>query len=172
VASAIHAASKQLESTAKDYTDHLWLVALIARSQYDPRFMVEQIEGTLYGAATINDHEPGHCRRRHCLYFSESAFFKYRDLDGAMLFGPASVALYVNDYGHRIDRLSRSGLGQFFARHQALHNRYSMEKDGDCLVADFDMPRSDPEVVFARVKEKYASRHLQLGNWHHYEAIA
>ena len=83
VAKEIHKAQNQLQSTANDYDDHLWLVALIARSKYDTRFMTEQILGTLYGVGAITDSEAGGAfRRRRCLYFSESAFFKHPDLDG------------------------------------------------------------------------------------------
>jgi hypothetical protein len=170
VAKEIHKARNQLISTANDYDGHLWLVALIARSKFDAPFMVEQILGTLYGVGAITDYEAG--RRRRCLYFSESAFYKHPELDGAIVLGPDGMALYMNDYGCRLDRVRQSGLACFLAQHDAVYDKEAMESRCDCLVADFEMDRSDEQAVFARLQLKYSTRKLQVVNWHRWEGIA
>jgi hypothetical protein len=173
VAKEIHKAKNQLKSTANDYDNHLWLVALIARSNYDSHFMSEQILGTLYGVGAITDTEVGaECRRRRCLYFSESAFFKHPDLDGAIVLGPDGIALYMNDHGRRLDRMRQSGLACFLAQHDVVYDKEAMESRSDCLVADFEMDRTDPNAVLERLKQKYSNRELQLVNWHRWEGIA
>ncbi len=173
VAKEIHKAKKQLQSTSKDYEDHLWLVALIARSKYDARYMHEQILGTLYGVGAITDSETGgECRRRRCLYFSESAFFKHPDLDGAIVLGLDGIALYMNDYSPRLDRLRRSGLACFLAPHEVVFDKEAMESHCDCLVADFEMDRRDANAVLGQLKKKYPGRNLQVVNWQRWEGIA
>jgi hypothetical protein len=166
VAKEIHKAKKQLQSTANDYEDHLWLVALIARSKYDAPFMSEQILGTLYGVGAITDSEAGGaCRRRRCLYFSASAFFKHPDLDGAIVLGPDGIALYMNDYGRRLDRVRQSGLACFLAQYNVVYDKEAMESRSDCLIADFEMDRTDQNAVLDRLKQKYSSPKLQIVNW-------
>ncbi len=172
VAKEIHEAKNQLQSTARDYEDHLWVVALIARSKYDARFMSEQIIGTLYGVGAITDcGADGGSRRRRCLYFFESAFRKHPDLDGAIVLGPDGVLLCMNDYGLRLDRMRQSGLACFLAQHNALYDMAKWESDGDCLVADFEADRADEQAVFERLKQKYPGLKLQLVNWHRWEGI-
>jgi hypothetical protein len=128
---------------------------------------------TLYGVGAINDSEvDGTCRRRRCLYFSESAFFKHPDLDGAIVLGPDGGALYMNDYGRRLDRVRQSGLAKFLAQHNVDYDKEAMESRCDCLVADFEADRRDAHAVFNRLKQKYFSRKLQIMNWHRWEGIA
>ena len=136
--------------------------------------MSEQILGTLYGVGAITDSEAGGAfrRRRHCLYFSESAFFKHPDLDGAIVHGPDGIALYMNDYGRRLDRVRQSGLACFLARHNAAYDKEAMESRSDYLVADFEMDRTDPNAVLDRLRQKYSSPKLQIVNWHRWEGIA
>jgi hypothetical protein len=173
VAKEIHKAKKQLESTAEDYKDHLWLVALIAGSSYDPRFMHEQILGTLYGIGDMTDIEAGgERRRRRCLYFSESAFYKHPELDGAIVLGPDGIALYMNDYGRRLERVRRSGLACFLSPHDVVYDKETMESRCDSLIADFEMDRKDVPAVFARLQKKYSDRNLQMVNWQRWEGIA
>jgi hypothetical protein len=173
VAKEIRKAMSQLQSTASDYDDHLWLVALITRSKYDAPFMSEQILGTLYGVGAISDSEvDGTCRRRRCLYFSESAFYTHPDLDGAIVLCPDGIALYMNDYGHRLDRVRQSGLARFLAQYNVLYDKESMVSRCDCLVADFKMDRRDAHAVLDRLKQKYSSRNLQIVTWHRWEGIA
>jgi len=176
VAREIHKAQNQLQSTATGYDDHLWLVALIARSKYDARFMTEQIFGTLYGVGAITDSEAGGALRRrrclYCLYFSESAFHKHPDLDGAIVLGPDGIRLYMNDYGRRLDRVRQSGLACFLAQHNLLYDKEAMESRSDCLVADFEMDRTDQNAVLDRLKQKYSNPRLQILNWHRWEGIA
>ena len=177
VAREIHKAQNQLQSTATDYDDHLWLVALIARSKYDARFMSEQILGTLYGEVAITDSEAGGALRRRrclyrCLYFSESAFFKHPNLDGAIVLRPDGIALYMNDYGRRLDRVRQSGLACFLAQHNAVYDKEARESRSDCLVADFEMDRTDPNAVLDGLKQKYSSPKLRIVNLHRWEGIA
>ncbi len=173
VAKEIHKAKSQLQSTAEEYKDHLWLVALIAKSKYDARFMHEQILGTLYGVAAITDCEAdGKRRRRRCLYFSESAFHKHPEVDGAILLGVDGISLHMNDYSSRIDRVRRSGLACFLEQYKVVYDKEAMEDRCDCLVADFEMDRSDVRAVIERLKEKYHGRNLQAMNWQRWEGIA
>ncbi|MCK4660319.1 MAG: hypothetical protein KAV82_12420 [Phycisphaerae bacterium] len=172
VAKEVHNAKNQLQSTAIDYPDHIWLVALIAGSKCDARFMSEQIIGTLYGVAAITDCGPaGENRRRRCLYFSESAFYKHPGLDGAIVLDPEGVSLYMNDYGRQRDRVRKSGLACFLAQHNAFYDMAKLESDFDCLVADFEGDRADEKAVFERLKQKYPGRKLQYMNWYRSEGI-
>ncbi|HUU86108.1 MAG TPA: hypothetical protein VM243_21635 [Phycisphaerae bacterium] len=172
VAKGIRHAIRQVESTAREYADALWLVALIARSEYDACFMSEQMIGTLYGVGAISDcGADGGCRRRRCLYFSDSAFHRHPVLDGAILWDRECVALYLNDYGRRLARVRRSRLACFLAQHNALHDKDTMESRSDDLVADFEMDRTDEQAVLERLKEKYPGRDLQQRNWQRWEGI-
>ena len=135
--------------------------------------MHEQILGTLYGVGAITDSESGgKCRRRRCLYFSESAFYKHPDLDGAIVVGLDGIALYMNDYGRRLDRVRRTGLACFLAPHEVVYDKEAMESRCDCLVADFEMDRRDPHAVLERLKKKYSGRNFQVVNWLLWEGIA
>jgi hypothetical protein len=172
VAKEIRKAKNQLQSTATDYDNHLWFVALIARSRYDASFMAEQILGTLYGVGAVTDSEgSGNCRRRRCLYFSESAFYRHPDLDGAIVLCPEGIALYLNDFGRRTERVRQSGLACSLAQHLALYDKEAMESRNDCLIADFEMDRTNEHAVLDRLKQKYSSRNLQIVNWHRWEGI-
>jgi len=172
VTKEIRDAIKQLGSTALHYDDAIWLVALVARSKHDADVMSEQIMGTLYGVAAITDRGPdGVARRRHCLYFSESAFHRHPDLDGAIVLDAQGVGLYLNDYGRRVNRVRESGLARFLAQHSASYDMAELESRADCLVADFDMDRANREAVLDRLKQKYAGRNLSYMDWHRWEAI-
>jgi CheY-like chemotaxis protein len=172
VAKEIREAIKQLQSTAEECGDALWLVALIARSKNDASFMFNQIIGTLYGVGAITDCGPdGGSRRRRCLYFYDSAFYRHRELDGALVLDSKSAVLCMNDYGRRLDRVRQSGLACFLAQHKAFYDMATWERDFDCLVADFKMDRADRPAVLERLKQKYPGRKLLLMNWYRYEGL-
>ena len=134
--------------------------------------MTEQIVGTLYGVGAITEVEAGGAsRRRRCLYFSESAFHRYPDVDGAIIVGPAGAAFHMNDYGRRFDRVRQSQLACFFAQQSAFYDKHAMESQCDCLVADFAMDRRDPHAVVEQLNQKYPNLKLQFTKWHRYEAF-
>ena len=88
------------------------------------------------------------------------------------MLGPDGIALYMNDYGRRLDRVRQSGLACFLAQHNAVYDKEAMESRSDCLVADFEMDRTDQNAVLDRLKQKYSSPKLQIVNWHRWEGIA
>ncbi len=160
VESAIDDAIKQLRATASTANSELRLIALIARTVYGPDVTARQILGTLYGIRSVLDGaEPGKSEPAQCLYFSHSAFFRYRrELDGAIVIDDGSVMVCLNDHSRRIQRLRQSGLGFFFAQQGALNDARALEERG-FLLADCDVDRNDEEAVCRYVADKYGLCH-------------
>ena len=158
VESAIHEAVKQLESTARKDTDQLRVVVLLVRSKNDHDVVLQQILGTLYGkrSVVVNSVRPGKANHLECLYFSESAFFRYRAaLDGAIVIdGEDGAFLCLNDHGNHIARVRESSLGRFFARKQAMNDAAALERSG-FLIADCGIDRKYEAEVLQFVAQKY-----------------
>ena len=172
VAKECRNAINQLRDTSVEYENHLWVITLIAKSKYDPSFMAEQILGTLYKVGEITDTTIStNTRKRRCLYFHESVFHKFPELDGAIVVSPAGVALHSNDFGRRPHRLRQSRLANFFVKHSSYYDKHSMETSCDCFVADFDMDRRNIIEVANQLNRKYSDRRLQFMEWHRYEGI-
>ena len=162
------AARKQLKGTSAVYSGHIWLLALIARSAIDPDHMREQILGTVYGMADIEQRRAtGAVPRYRCLYFNESGFRRHPELDGVLSIAQGQIALYLNDFAPLAERLRQSLLGQFFAKHGALYDKHEWEHQGE-LVADFPGDRKDKELMLTTLNRKYANRDLRVSSLRHY----
>jgi len=139
--------------TAREAGDDLRIVALIANSNYGAD--VTNILGTLYGIRKVAGQKEGTDLARDSLYFSHSAFFRYRHaLDGALVLDGTRAEMFLNDYGERLGRLGRCGLARFFHEKRALRDKASFERQG-FLVADCDADRNDENAVLRHLEQKY-----------------
>jgi hypothetical protein len=161
-------ARQQLKGSAAVYAGHIWLLALLARSTIDPDHMREQIMGTVYGMADIEQHRATGARPRYrCLYFNESGFHRHPELHGVLSIAQGQIALYLNDFAPLAERLQRSLLCQFLAKHSALYDKFEWENRGE-LVADFPGDRKDKDLMLAKLNKKYPDRDLQVSSLRHY----
>lgn len=153
----IQDAVRQLQETLDPLRPELRLICLVNRSRYDGELISSQIRGVLYGVrCLVGSGAAGNAIRHECLYFAESAFYKYRDgVDAAMIIDAVGVSLWLNDHSVRADRVRGSGLAQFFAGRAAFNDEGTLEKRG-WLVArcSFDR-RMDEEKVRRHVEKTY-----------------
>ena len=149
------------------------MAALLVRTSLsDAKVTREQILGAIYGKASLT--RPSSPQHYECLYFAESAFFRYRKrLDAAIVICPDDatlcLTLYLNDYGSRLERVRQSKLAQFFAEKRALYDVAEWERQNkDSLIADCDTPRSDVRKTIEYLEHKYGIkglRKLDLKRW-------
>jgi hypothetical protein len=168
VEDGVEEAVKQLRETAGGSDGALRLAALLVRTTDNSNVTRQQILGAIYGKVSLTF--PGAQSLQECLYFAESAFFRYRDLlDAALVIDHCGACLYLNDYGSRLDRMRRSGLGRFLAGHNALYDAERLENEG-MLVADCDVPRRNERALIEYLEKKYNRKGLAPMGFKHFSA--
>jgi hypothetical protein len=147
----------QLMETAKQESEAFRLVALLARTTVGSDITTGQIFGTLYGERGIlHVDKNGITLHTGCLYFSRSAFFKNKELDGVLVIDDAGgPCLCVNDYGRRVETFRKSGLAEWFAQHGALNYAERLETVGGFFVVHQVIDPPDPKAALQYVRDRY-----------------
>ena len=152
----------------------LRIIALVIRAT-DADLIFKQIVSTLYGKRTLLDAtRPLDASRPRepleCLYFADSAFYRYRaSLDGVMVVHPdgGGVNFWLNDHGNRPHKVRESVLGKFLTQNGALNDVPYLERRG-FLVADCKLDRNCVSEVIQYVKDKYHLENPMLMNFKRY----
>lgn len=138
----------------------LWLVATGA----DTEAQCRQFLGTLYGLTNVvgpDDHP-----LIPCYYFRNSAFFRWHDLDGAIVGTVRQGKLCVNNYSPRVNRLKSSSLARLFGT--AVTDPRDLEAIGSAYIADCGIDRRDKQAVIEYLQTKYrrpALMPMDLQTW-------
>jgi hypothetical protein len=171
VDAAVKEAVHQLNSTARTVDGPLRIIAFVICTTFDADLVFQQILGTLYGKRSLLDG-PSPSKHLECLYFSHSAFYRYRaDLDGVLVVDSKGITFWLNDHGGRPDRVRESVLGKFFTRNGVLNDAASLEQEG-LLVTDCNVDRNRVKEVLQFVKEKYHLEDPRLMPFRRFMAMA
>jgi hypothetical protein len=140
---------KQLEAYPARERDFclLWLLAVGSdlESQY------QQFLGTLYGLTNLVG--PDSLTLMSCYYFRNSAFFRWQNLDGAIVGTMARGELCINSYSPRGTSLKESSLAQIFGT--AVTDPRKREVEGRAYIADCDVDRRDEQQLLQYLQTKY-----------------
>lgn len=155
-------AVKQLDTLAakEDGFEILWL--LVRSNPADAEIHFDQAIATAFGTEDILDLGSPDGKLRPCYFFSESAFFKHKQLDAAVIFGlDFRFVLCVNPHAHRAARFRETRFfGHFCSLEEkdgarAILDPAQEEKAGRGYIVDRSIPRSQKADVLAYVQEKY-----------------
>jgi len=138
----------------------LWLVATGA----DTEAQCRQFLGTLYGLTDVvgPDSHP----LIPCYYFRNSAFFRWPELDGAVVGSVRHGTLCINTYSPRAHGMRSSSLARMFGT--AVTDPGDLEGRGLAYIADCALHRRDENGVLQYLQGKYgrpALMSIDLQTW-------
>jgi hypothetical protein len=90
-----------------------------------------------------------------CYFFTESFFFKRKNLDGVVLHDDRSVELCLNPFSPRHNALNGTKFVAFFREQYSVVDPGQLEAAGKCLIADCVVSRQDPGGIVRYLKSKY-----------------
>jgi len=153
----VHKANKQIQSTLESKNNSILLkqisfVSLQNNSDID----TDQFRATLYGISDliIPDNE-GNAISIPCIYFDYSDFYRYPSIDGVILITNNWAQFCPNPFSEQIDILENSYLCNKFSEQDAMFLPEEMESNGDVLIADCDIDRSNIVALKQYLKDKY-----------------
>lgn len=138
----------------------LWLIATGA----DIEAQCRQFLGTLYGLTDVvgpDDHP-----LIPCYYFRNSGFFRWPELDGAIVGTVHHGELCLNTYSPRANGLRSSSLARIFGT--AVTDPGDLEVRGLAYIADCSVDRRDENGVLEYLQTKYgrpALMSMDLQTW-------
>lgn len=162
VAEIFDDAVKQLDTLAakEDGFEIAWL--FVRSNPADAEIHFDQAIATAFGTEDILDLGAADGKLRPCYFFSESAFFKHKQLDAAVIFGlDFRFVLCVNPHARRAARFRET---RFFSYFRALAEKDGVrsiidpaqeEKIGHGYIADCSISRAQKEGVLGYVQKKY-----------------
>jgi len=156
IAGVIEEAAEQLEAfePGTERIRLLWFQAVGDDAEVQER----QFRATVFGTTNIIDIDDDG-PMLPCYYFSESAFFRFKNsLDGAVVASGDQAQLLVNTYSLRVDRLRESALAERFGT--AVLDPVRLEEAGEALVADCTVDRRDSGAVLSYLQTKYCREKL------------
>jgi hypothetical protein len=126
-----------------------------------------QLFSTLYGHVDVEGYT--HNRKffqSGCFYFTNSEFFRYKQLHAVVIQSTEGLLLCVNDLSDRYHELRETRLHQLFKQKGLfVAEPYRIEEEGRCLLVHGDIDRRDEGAVIAFLIQKYNLLDLKVYNY-------
>ncbi|MCB9101267.1 MAG: hypothetical protein H6632_17140 [Anaerolineales bacterium] len=122
---------------------------------------------TLYGLQEVEGfYRNGTRFQTGCFYFTDSEFFRCKELDAVVVQGANETELCINDFSVRSQDLRQSKIYQLFIE-EGLHliEPSKIEAERRCFIADCSINRRNSEAVLDYIKNKYNLRHVTPYNY-------
>ena len=151
--SLVQNANEQLSETAgeRDYRV-LWFLATAV-----PEFVAadEQMQATLLGIRHVFCKRAGENKYLPCYYAGYGDFYRYKDIDGAIIQNKEGAVLLVNEFSPRAVGFRESALCAFFTQKKAVRIPSQEDTKGGAFVVDGDVNRKDEKQVLEYLINKY-----------------
>lgn len=115
----------------------------------------EQIVSTLLGFRVVECARGGHRRQSYCAYAGFADFYRFVEIDGAIIEKDAVLTLVLNQFSRRYAGFACSHLSKSLDR-AAIVDVERAAQEGDCYVVDGPVNRRDDEEVLEFLRAKYA----------------
>jgi hypothetical protein len=150
----IREAAEQLNATPSEPEEYKIIV--FVPEGYDPERQAIQFKSTLYGIVDLIDfYDKNTDYPKPCFYFTFNEFFKFRNLDAAIILKSRASRLFVNSFSRCINKLRKTILYKLHNKDNAICDPMKMEEDGEAFVAGCDLDRHDESAILDYVKKKY-----------------
>jgi len=100
-----------------------------------------------------------------CYFFTESFFFKRRNLDGVVLHNDRSIELCLNPFSPRHNALNDTRVAAFFREHYGVLDPGQLETAGKCFIADCELSRQDTNGIVRYLKSKYGLDRVSINRF-------
>ena len=151
--SLVQEANLQLTATAGplDYRV-LWFLATAV-----PEFVAadEQMRATLFGIRHVFCKRAGENKYLPCYYAGYSDFYRYKDIDGAIIQNKEGAVLLINEFSPRLNNFKESTLCKYFVQKNATRIPSQEEAKGNGYIVDGDVSRKDEKKVLEYLRKKY-----------------
>jgi len=155
----IREASGQLAATFPENPSWPRILVLVAAGD-NPDLQVEQFRATLYGTIHLLRAGGVGAVAIPCFYFTFNDFYRFRDIDAAVVLTPRGALLWLNAFGKRRDRVRETTLFKKLSAVGAVTDPDLLERAGEAFLVDTDMDRRDEDVTLAHVRSKYGHPEL------------
>lgn len=130
----------------------LWFIATAV-----PEFVAadEQMRATLFGIRHVFCKRAGENKYLPCYYAGYSDFYRYKDIDGAIIQNNTGAVLLVNEFSPRVIGFKESALCKYFIQKNASRIPSQEEAKGNGYVVDGNVNRKDEKQVLEFLRKKY-----------------
>lgn len=150
---AIKHASSQLAVAASPHDFRLlWYRADNSPFVHDA---LEQIGATLYGTRMVVIESHSGPLPRACVYAGHADFYRYQDIDGAMVEVDHLITLLLNPFSPRRSAFSASRIATVV--HPSVFDVDKAAQDGTVFVVDGSAPRHSDDELLSHLRAKYPS---------------
>jgi hypothetical protein len=125
--------------------------------------LLSQLLATVYGAVRVQaTRQDNTSFETLCLYFGNSEFYRYKQLNALVAWGTDGLTFLVNDLSHTYETFRETRLYQLLDR-ESLETvePYRLEKEGYCMLVHGSVDRGDTAAVARHLMQKYGLVHLQ-----------
>jgi hypothetical protein len=160
-------AISQIAAKASDELRLIWVCVESRRG--GEQTLADQVRHTLYGISRIAGSGRA-ATAPECYFFHESIFYRYQQLDGAVITFQNRLVLCLNTYSPRVSELRKSKLAHAFPRN--ILDPLQLEREGRCLIADCAADRKDSAAMLEHLRAKYLLDHAVNFNFDEHAAFA
>lgn len=162
LSSEIKHANSQLRAVASPEDFRLlWYRADSSPFVHDAR---DQIGATLLGIRMVVVEGRAGTQARACVYAGRADFYRFQDMDGAMIEVDGLITLLLNPFSPRKTAFAASRIATVVS--SSVFDVEKAAQDGSCYVADGDAPRHSDEALLDHLRAKYPS-HTFIRFMHH-----
>jgi hypothetical protein len=116
---------------------------------------LKEVKISLYGIRLLEFKKGNRTFRMDCFYFTESLFFKFKELDAVVLDTDGGLIFFMNDHSNNPYHLLASPLLRLHKMQDGLYFPTQMDEEGRCIFADCDIPRKKTQDLFRFLEKKY-----------------
>lgn len=146
---------RQLESRKSETKSQFCFLFIVANG-VAPSNQLQQIYSTVYGNRDVIDFGLNSNMAKSCFYAYFSEFYKHRGvLDGVFVACNGSVFLLMNSLSVNYPDILSSNFYSRFVGKIKIVEPLELEKKGEVLIADCDVPRNNQDKVKQYVFDKY-----------------
>jgi hypothetical protein len=167
LSSVVEGASHQLIETPAPQSSPriLWVSCL----HDDWRFVLDTFQHRLYGDVDLNLFRdtsglPEMVGIRRCFYYNGSDFLRYQIVDAAILAGPTSAKVLVNELGNRVEQLRLTTLYMKMKEYSALCDPKLLRESGEAI-AILDTSLRDQNAKWQYLLDKYGFKTSIMHNY-------
>jgi hypothetical protein len=154
ISGKIQHAKDQLSSSPSE-KDPFRIIVFVS-SEDEPDVEAEQFRSTIYGIVDLLiPGDLGIAKAIPCLYFTFSDFFRYPEIDGAIILTSEWMQLCPNPFGLKQKEFEKSYLHRKYENVGAIINPEKTEQDGEAFIVDCDIDRRDKKKLLAYITKKY-----------------
>ena len=118
----------------------------------------DQLGSTLYGIRGVAVDEAAGRRLRACVYAGYADFFRFTEIDGAMLEVNHLISLFLNPFSPRLTAFRSSRIATLLAG--SLFDVEVSEARGDLYVVAPDAPRHDDAELLRHLRARYPAHNI------------